>query len=181
MANRETTLHGVFMDVMHVGVLLTGASGVGKSELALELLSRGHRLVADDAPLFTMIDANSVGGSCPELLCDFLEVRGLGVLNIRAMFGNPAVVALAPLELILNLRHMSDEEVGQVDRLRASADSVAVLGVTIPRVTIPVTPGRNLAILAEVAVRNHMLACSGYDAAAEFCDRQRRMLTGDAP
>ncbi len=178
MTTRTATLHGVFMDVMGLGVLLSGVSGVGKSELALELLTRGHRLIADDAPLFTCVAPNAVEGVCPPPLNDFLEVRGLGVINIRAMYGDGAIAERARLQLILHLRLMDDNQLANVDRLRASKDEVSVLGVAVPRITLPVAPGRELAVLTEAAVRNHVLALGGYDAAADFAQRQRRHMAG---
>ena len=177
MTEQKITLHGVFMEVARLGVLLSGASGVGKSELALELLNRGHRLIADDAPEFRRLASGSVEGGCPELLRDFLEVRGLGVINVRAMFGAAAVAPQAELDLILQLKAMSSEQLATVDRLRPSRDTVSVLEKEVPRIVLPVAPGRNLAILAETAVRSHLLILGGRDAAADFIERQRRTLT----
>jgi len=177
MMEQKITLHGVFMEVTRLGVLLSGASGVGKSELALELLNRGHRLIADDAPEFRRLASGSVEGGCPELLRDFLEVRGLGVINVRAMFGAAAVAPQAELDLILQLKAMSSEQLATVDRLRPSRDTVSVLEKEVPRIVLPVAPGRNLAILAETAVRSHLLILGGRDAAADFIERQRRTLT----
>jgi HPr kinase/phosphorylase len=176
MTGQKITLHGVFIEVMQLGVLLSGASGAGKSELALELLNRGHRLIADDAPEFCSQPSGGVRGKCPELLCDFLEVRGLGVINIRAMFGDGAIVPDSELSLILHLKAMSEKQLAAVDRLRPSRDTVIVLEKEVPRITIPVAPGRNLAILAETAVRGHLLGLGGYDAAAEFGRRQQLSL-----
>ena len=177
MMEQKITLHGVFMEVTRLGVLLSGASGVGKSELALELLNRGHRLIADDAPEFRRLASGSVEGGCPELLRDFLEVRGLGVINVRAMFGAAAVAPQAELDLILQLKAMSSEQLATVDRLRPSRDTVSVLEKEVPRIVLPVAPGRNLAILVETAVRSHLLILGGRDAAADFIERQRRTLT----
>jgi HPr kinase/phosphorylase len=178
MGEEKVTLHGVFMEVMRLGVLLAGSSGVGKSELALELLNRGHRLIADDVPEFSRSPSGSVEGRCPEVLRDFLEVRGLGVINVRAMFGDTAVMSGAELNIILQLQLMGGEQLAAVDRLRASRDSVVVLAKQVPRITLPVAPGRNLAILVETAVRSHQLMLGGYDAAAEFSRRQQSSLTG---
>ena len=177
MMEQKITLHGVFMEVTRLGVLLSGASGVGKSELALELLNRGHRLIADDAPEFRRLASGSVEGGCPELLRDFLEVRGLGVINVRAMFGAAAVAPQAELDLILQLKAMSSEQLATVDRLRPSRDNVSVLEKEVPRIVLPVAPGRNLAILAETAVRSHLLMLGGRDAAADFIELQLRTLT----
>ena len=181
MTDQTITLHGVFMEVMQLGVLLSGASGAGKSELALELLNRGHRLIADDAPEFFRSVSGNVQGRSPESLRDFLEVRGLGVINIRAMFGDGAISPLAELKLVLHLQSMDGEQLAGVDRLRPSCDSVIILEQAVPRITLPVAPGRNLAILAETAVRNQLLALSGYDAAADFSRRQQlSLIRGDA-
>lgn len=178
MTSEKAILHGVFMEVMRSGVLLAGASGSGKSELALALLNRGHRLIADDVPEFVRSASGAVVGRCPELLRDFLEVRGLGVVNVRAMFGDAAVVPCTSLDIILRLQAMSGEQLAGVDRLRASRDTVQVLEREVPRITLPVAPGRNLAILVEAAVRNHQLLLGGYDAAADFSERQQSSLTG---
>lgn len=167
---------GVFMEVMGIGVLLTGKSGVGKSELALELLSRGQRLIADDAPEFARIAPDVLNGTCPEPLRDFLEVRGLGVLNVRAMFGDSAIKPGTYLRLIVHLERMTDQQLRTVDRLRGSQHRRTLLGLEIPVVTLPVAPGRNLAVLVEVAVRNHLLRTRGYHAADDFIARQQRQL-----
>ncbi len=170
------TLHGVFMEVRGLGVLLTGESGVGKSELALELVARGHRLIADDAPEFSRIAPDVVRGACPELLQGFLEVRGLGVLNIRAMYGDSAIKKDKNLRLIVHLKPIDDDDVRNIDRLMGSQQDASVLEVAIPRVILPVAPGRDLALLIEAAVRNHILRLSGYDAAQDFIDRQKRFF-----
>lgn len=179
LVGRKTTLHGVFMEVIGVGVLLTGASGVGKSELALELLNRGHHLIADDAPEFVRIGPDVVTGTCPELLRDFLEVRGLGILNIRAMFGDNAIEQSAMLRLSIHLMLLNDAELGMMDRLRPASDTLSILDVEIPRITLPVAPGRDLAVLVEAAVRNHVLSMSGYDSAEDFTARHAQLMTQD--
>ncbi|RMG38829.1 MAG: HPr(Ser) kinase/phosphatase [Gammaproteobacteria bacterium] len=178
--SEKTTLHGVFMEVLGMGVLITGDPAVGKSELALELISRGNRLVADDAPEFTRIAPDIVSGNCPPLLRDFLEVRGLGILNIRAMFGDNAIKHNKYLRLIVHLQPMSDQELATMERLNAREERREVLGVLIPQVTIPVAPGRNLAILVEAAVRAHLLALQGYDATEVFIERQQQALLEDS-
>lgn len=175
------TVHGVFMEVMGIGVLLTGESGVGKSELALELVSRGHRLIADDAPEFSLIAPDTLNGTCPEALRDFLEVRGLGVLNIRAMFGDNAIKQNKYLRLIVHLEQMSSDKLRQIDRLAGNIDTRALLGVDVPRVTLPVAPGRNLAVLVETAVGNHVLRLRGYSSAEHFADKQRRQIEREEP
>lgn len=173
----KTTLHGVYMELFTMGVLITGSAGSGKSELALELLSRGHRLVADDAPEFTKISPELIDGRCPEVLQDCIEVRGLGVLNVRQMFGDAAVKLNKFLRLIIHLETPADGEGDRVyDRLEASSSAQEVLGIPIPRITIPVMTGRNLAVMAEAAVRNFMLKSKGYDAASEFIARHSRLM-----
>ena len=172
----KTTLHGVFMEVFSLGMLITGAASVGKSELALELIARGHRLVADDAAVFAKTAPDVINGHCPEMLRDFLEVRGLGILNIRAMFGDSAIKQNRNLRLILKLEPMNEAEIRKIDRLYGSRDRRDILGVEIPEITLPVAPGRNLAILAEAAARNHMLNLKGFDASKLFMERQSRYL-----
>ena len=172
LAERET-MHGVFLEVLGTGVLLSGMVAVGKSELALELVARGHRLIADDAPEFARIAPDIVSGSCPPLLQDFIEVRGLGLLNIRSMFGNTAIKRSKYLRLIIHLARLDDESLAKMDRLTGSYSTRNVLGLEIPLVTIPVAPGRNMAILMETAVRNYILRQAGYDASEDFVSRQR--------
>ncbi len=173
---KQITLHGVFMEVMGVGVLITGDASIGKSELALELVGRGHRLVADDAPEFARTAPDTLNGRCPAMLQDFLEVRGLGILNIRSMFGDSAIKQNRNLRLIIDLEDMSDERIRQIDRLQGSRATRTILGVEVPEITLPVAPGRNLAVLAEAAVRNHILHLKGYDASAEFITRQTEFM-----
>lgn len=175
----KISLHGVFMEVMGTGVLLAGASNTGKSELALELISRGHRLIADDTPVFTRIAPDLISGSCPKLLREFLEVRGLGLLNIRAMFGDSSIKPSKYLRLVIRLERMSDEQLTKIDRLKGCQDICKVLGIDITEITIPVAPGRNLAVAVETAVRNHILHTKGYDAAQDFINKQQQMVDQD--
>ncbi len=168
--------HGVFMDVLGIGVLLTGESAIGKSELALELLTRGHRLIADDAPMFIRTTPGTLVGHCPEVLHNFLEVRGLGILNIRAMFGDSAVKRSMELQLIVHLAPVEPELLQQLDRLKGTRRKRRILEVEIDEVEIPVAPGRNLAVLVEAAARNHLLYTSGYDSAVEFISRQQELM-----
>lgn len=170
------TLHGVFMEVIGLGVLLTGDASIGKSELALDLISRGHRLIADDAPEFERVAPDTLSGSCPTLLRDFIEVRGLGVLNARAMFGDSAIKPSKYLRLIIRLERMSVEQLARIDRLRGNRDREAILGVEVDKVTLPVAPGRNLAVMVETAVRNQILILKGYDGSQAFLERQQRAL-----
>ncbi len=174
---RRTTLHGVFMEVFTLGVLITGDPGSGKSELALELLNRGHRLIADDAPEFTRISPEIIDGTCPEALQDCLEVRGLGILNVRNMFGDAAIKLNKFLRLIIHLEipHQAAQPRND-DRLRGNTSSTNVLEMQIPTITLPVMAGRNLAIMAEAAVRDYMLKMKGYDAASAFIERHDRII-----
>lgn len=175
LAARQTQ-HGVFMEVMGLGVLLTGPSGVGKSELALELLGRGHRLVADDAPEFRRTGPDAVHGYCPPLLADFIEVRGLGILNVRAMYGDHAVLEHKRLHLIIDLQPEEETAASPIERLGQRDRHREVLGVPIPEVCLVLAPGRDLSVLIEAAVRNHVLRLSGYNAAEDFMQRQRQAM-----
>ncbi len=168
--------HGVMLDVMGIGVLLTGPSGIGKSELALELITRGHRLVADDAPEFVRLTPDTIHGSSPDPLHGFLEVRGLGILNIRAMFGDTAIRERKRLQLVIQLRILDANDLVGIDRLAGSRHLREVLDVGIPELLLPVAPGRNLAVIVEAAVRNHVLLLGGYNAAEDFVERQRRYM-----
>ncbi len=172
----STTLHGVFMEVMGTGVLITGDSNVGKSELALELITRGHRLVADDAPVFSRVAPQLLSGACPDVLKDFMEVRGLGVLNIRAMYGENAIKENKFLRLVIHLESMSNKQQQQLDRLYGARSVQTILGVEIPQVMLPVASGRNLAVMVEAAVRNHLLMEQGHNASDEFVRRQQEFI-----
>ena len=173
----RVTLHGVFMELYSIGVLITGESGSGKSELALELVTRGHRLVADDAPEFTQIAPDVLDGTCPELLQDLLEVRGLGVLNVRQMFGDTAVKKNKYLRLIVHLtKPRLEPEPSGIERLVGDLSVRRVLDLDVPQITLPVMPGRNLAVLAEAAARTHILRAKGVDPAAAFMARHSHFL-----
>ena len=158
------------------GVLVTGSAAIGKSELALDLITRGHRLIADDIVDFYRVTPDSLEGRCPPLLQDFLEVRGLGVLNVRALFGDNAVKPTKPLDLIVHLEMAETFEMQQVDRLKIKSISEKILGVRIPKVVIPVAAGRNIAVLVEVAVRNHVLLLRGINSTRQFMLRQNREM-----
>ena len=177
MNNNSATLHGVFMNVHGTGTLLTGKSGIGKSELALVLINRGHQLIADDAILFSKNQHQKVIGQSPCVLKDFLEVRGLGILNIREMFGDDTIAEQAQLELIVDITLFNQQDLYKLDRLHGQHRNYNVLGDPIPEVTIPVTPGRNLAILVEGAVKNQQLRNSGYIASDEFIKRQQQIMS----
>ena len=168
----RTSLHGVFMDVLGMGVLITGDSGVGKSELGLELISRGHGLVADDVVDVSHTGPKTLEGRCPAMLKNLLEVRGLGLLDIRAIFGETAVRPKMNLKLIVHLAKPNITEAPEYERLPLNAVTQMVLGVTVSKVVIPVAAGRNLAVLLEAAVRNTILKLRGFDPMAEFAARQ---------
>jgi HPr kinase/phosphorylase len=167
----SASLHGVFMDVLGLGVLISGESGLGKSELALELITRGHGLVADDIVDFSRIAPTAVEGRCPPLLQNLLEVRGLGLLDIRAIFGETSVRRKMRLRLIVQLVRRS--AIDDYERLPLEALSEDILGLPIRKVVIPVAAGRNLAVLVEAAVRNTVLQLRGIDTMQEFVERQR--------
>jgi HPr kinase/phosphorylase len=172
----STTLHGVFLDVLEMGVLITGASAIGKSELALELISRGHGLIADDIVEVDRVSPELIEGRCPEVLRDFLEVRGIGILNIRTTFGETSVRPRKSLKLIVHLEDLSDEQFKRLDRMNVNASYQEVLGVKIRKVVIPVAAGRNLAVLVETAVRNFVLNLRGIDSTREFIERQAKLM-----
>ncbi|MCU0969289.1 MAG: HPr(Ser) kinase/phosphatase [Rubrivivax sp.] len=177
----RTTRHGVFMDILGLGVLLTGESGLGKSELGLELISRGHGLVADDAVDIYRISQTSLEGRCPELLMNLLEVRGIGLLDIKAIFGETAVRRKMRVKLIVHLVRKETME-REFERLPYEPLYEDILGLPVRKVVIAVDAGRNLAVLVEAAVRNTVLQLRGIDTYQEFIQRhQRAMEQGDAP
>jgi HPr kinase/phosphorylase len=177
----SVTTHGVFLDVLGMGVLITGASGVGKSELGLELISRGSGLVADDVVEFYRIGPETIEGRCPPILRDFLEVRGLGVLNIRTVFGEAALRPRKNLKLIVHLERPGTDVAPPLERLPLRPGTEEIMGVPIGKVTIPVAAGRNLAVLTEAAVRNHVLQLRGIDSTTEFIERQAQEMNGEQP
>ncbi|MDT4898766.1 MAG: HPr kinase/phosphorylase [Acidobacteriota bacterium] len=174
-----TVRHGVLLDIYGLGVLLEGASGIGKSECALDLVAHGHRLVSDDVVEVRRIGAERLSGTAPELLREHLEIRGLGIINIRDLFGVSAISTSKNIDLSIRLERW--DEASEVDRLGIDAQAVEILGVNVPQVLIPVSPGRNLSTLVETAVRVQLLRVRGYDAAQTFVARHSRMLenTGD--
>ena len=175
----RTTMHGVFMDILGLGVLITGESGLGKSELGLELISRGNGLVADDAVDLYRINQGTIEGRCPELLQNLLEVRGIGLLDIRAIFGEAAVRRKMRLRLIVHLVRKETME-REYERLPYEPLTQDVLGVPIRKVVIQVVAGRNMAVLVEAAVRNTILQMRGINTYQEFVARHRRAMLGDS-
>jgi len=170
------TVHGVYMEVMGMGVLITGESGIGKSELALELLSRNHRLIADDAVELVRVGPNILVGQCPGALSDYLEVRGLGILDVRLMFGETAVRHRKRLHLIVHLERFSKRRVSKIDRLQPNIKMRKLLDVEIPSTVLYVGPGRNLAVLVETATRAHILRVWGINPLEEFIKRQQTLM-----
>jgi HPr kinase/phosphorylase len=171
----RTTRHGVFMDILGLGVLLTGESGLGKSELGLELISRGHGLVADDAVDIYRVSQNSLEGRCPDLLMNLLEVRGIGLLDIKAIFGETAVRRKMRLKLIVHLVRKETME-REFERLPYEPLYEDILGLPVRKVVIAVDAGRNLAVLVEAAVRNTILQWRGIDTYREFIERHQRAM-----
>jgi len=169
------TRHGVFMDILGLGVLLTGESGLGKSELGLELISRGHGLVADDAVDLYKISQSALEGRCPELLLNLLEVRGIGLLDIKAIFGETAVRRKMRLKLIVHLVRKETME-REFERLPYEPLYEDILGIPVRKVVITVDAGRNLAVLVEAAVRNTILQLRGIDTYQEFIERHQRAM-----
>ncbi len=172
--SEKLTMHGVFMEVHSLGLLIQGDSGIGKSELALELITRGHRLIADDAPEFSRVTPDIVSGRCPSLLQDLLEVRGLGVLNVREMYGDSAIKHSKYLRLIIHLFKQSDSAEAE-PRLQSNTEIRNVLGTHVPEISIRVASGRNIAVMVEAAVQNHLINLRGYDANAAFIKRQKTL------
>jgi len=170
----RVTRHGVLVEVYGVGLLLIGESGVGKSETAIELLKRGHRLIADDAVEIKAIDVNVIQGTAPELIRHYVELRGLGVIDVRQIFGSGAVKDYQNIHLVCNIELWRDD--ANYDRLGVTENSVGILGVAVPIVTIPVKPGRNLAVILEVAAMNQRQKFMGYNAAIEFTKQVDRHL-----
>jgi HPr kinase/phosphorylase len=172
----RTTRHGVFMDILGLGVLLTGESGLGKSELGLELISRGHGLVADDAVDLYRVSQTALEGRCPELLMNLLEVRGIGLLDIKAIFGETAVRRKMRLKLIVHLVRQATMD-RDFERLPYEPLNEDILDVSIRKTVIAVDAGRNLAVLVEAAVRNTILQLRGIDTYTEFIARHHKAMT----
>ena len=166
------TRHGVLMDVLGEGILLIGESGIGKSEAAMELIKRGHRLVADDAVEISRVSGNTLVGTAPELIRNYIELRGIGIVNVARLFGMGAVRSDKKIDLVVNIVPWNTEEV--YDRMGLEEHFMDILGVQVPMYTIPVTPGRNLAVILEVAAMNNRQRKMGYNAAMEFTERVNR-------
>ena len=166
------TRHGVLVEVYGEGILLIGDSGIGKSEAAVELLKRGHRLIADDAVEIKRIGASTLIGTAPELIRNYIELRGIGIINVAKLFGMGAVRDQNEINLVVNIVHWNTQEV--YDRLGLEEQYMEILGVNIPMNTIPITPGRNLAMILEVAAMNNRQKKMGYNAALEFTEQINR-------
>ncbi|MEW6374585.1 MAG: HPr(Ser) kinase/phosphatase [Thermodesulfobacteriota bacterium] len=164
--NPTSSIHGVLMDVFGVGVLLLGKSGIGKSECALDLILRGHRLVADDMVYIQKRSPSSVIGSGFEVIQHHMEVRGLGIINVRSLFGVEAIRERKKIELVMELMEWDTQR--EYDRLGFEEEKYSILDVELPMLRIPVTPARNLTTIIEVAARNYLLKVMGYDSALEF-------------
>jgi HPr kinase/phosphorylase len=173
MAPREIR-HGVLMDILGLGVFITGESGIGKSECALDLIARGHGLVADDTVEIRCRDQSVLIGTCPELTRHHIEVRGIGLINVTDLFGVSATRSSKRLELIVRLERW--DEAREYDRLGLDTATTDLLGVPVPIVTMPVGPGRNVAMLVEVAARNQILRTRGRHAAQQLAERLERRL-----
>jgi HPr kinase/phosphorylase len=171
----RSTMHGVFMDILGLGVMITGESGLGKSELGLELISRGNGLVADDAVDLYRVNQTTIEGRCPELLQNLLELRGIGLLDIRAIFGETAVRRKMRLKLIVHLVRRQTME-REYERIPYEPLKQDVLGIPIRKVVIQVEAGRNIAVLVEAAVRNTILQLRGINTFDEFVERQRKAM-----
>lgn len=173
---RKTSLHGVFLSVRNVGTLIQGPSGIGKSEVALDLINRGHRLIADDVVRIYRSSPYKISGYCPELLRGHLEIRGLGILDIADIFGYTAIMDSMPVDLIVQLEY---DEAGRgpiPDRLNPLIRNRDILETSVPEITIRVAPGRNIAILIEAAVRTHIQYQFGKDPVQAFVDKQQNLL-----
>ena len=161
-----TTIHGVLVDVYGVGVLITGSSGIGKSETALELVKRGHRLVADDAVEIRQTADHQLFGSAPDLIKHLLEIRGIGIINVMTLFGAGAIRSVKRISIVMALENWQQDK--QYDRIGLDEEKTQIIDTEIPLLTIPVRPGRNIAVIIEVAAMNYRLKVMGYNAAQQF-------------
>jgi len=170
------TVHGVFLEVIGVGVLLSGRSGIGKSECALDLVLRGHRFVADDVIHVDKLGPATLVARGDELTGHYMEIRGLGIINIRDLFGATATTRMKKMELVIRIEEWDPSR--EYDRLGLEDGTVEILGVRLPSLLVPISPGRNLATIVEVGVRNHLLKQLGVHSAREFVERQARRAGG---
>ena len=170
----HTTLHGVLVDVYGIGVLIKGESSIGKSETALELVQRGHRLVADDAVEIRQLDESMLLGQSPELLRHFLEIRGIGIIDVRSLYGVGAVKNSKSIDLVIHLESWNEDK--YYDRLGLDKEYEEILGVNIEKLVVPVKPGRNTAMVVEVAAMNFRQKGMGYDAAQEFTKKLSNLI-----
>ncbi|MDF2546387.1 HPr(Ser) kinase/phosphatase [Anaerosolibacter sp.] len=168
------TRHGVLVEVYGIGILMVGESGIGKSETALELIKRGHRLVADDAVEIKRVDNSTLVGSAPEVIRHFMEIRGVGILDVVQLFGVGAVRNTKAIDLVIELENWKDQK--QYDRLGMDEEYINILGVDLPKNTIPIKPGRNLAMIVEVAARNHRQKRMGFNAAETLNNRLLKQM-----
>ena len=165
----RVTRHGVLVEVHGEGILLIGDSGIGKSETAIELVKRGHRLIADDAVEIRRVSAKSLVGSAPENIRHFIELRGIGIVNVRRIFGIGSVKMTEKIDMVVRMEPWDSQKV--YDRMGLESEQEEILGIKVPRVTIPVKPGRNLAIILEVAAMNNRQKKMGYNSAEELMKR----------
>jgi len=174
----SATIHGVLVDVYGVGMLITGGSGIGKSETALELVKRSHRLVADDAVEIRQTSDGQLHGSAPELIRHLLEIRGLGIINVMTLFGAGAVRTLKRISVVVKLEIWQPDK--QYDRLGLDEETTRIIDTDVPFVTVPVRPGRNLAVIIEVAAMNFRLKRMGYNAALQFTNKLTETIADDS-
>ena len=163
------TRHGVFVEIYGEGILIVGDSGIGKSEAAIELIKRGHRLIADDAVVIKRVDSKTLMGSAPELIRNYIELRGIGVVDVRRIFGLSSVKWTEKIDLIVQLETWKPGT--EYDRIGNEYHYMDILDVKVPHITIPIQPGRNLAVILEVAAMNNRQKRQGYDSAKEFAER----------
>jgi HPr kinase/phosphorylase len=173
----STTVHGVLVDVYGIGILITGQSGIGKSETALELVKRGHRLIADDAVEIRQVAENVLIGNAPELIKHLLEIRGVGIINVMTLFGAGAVRNVKKITVVVRLEAWQQDK--QYDRLGLDEEKTKIIDTELPLVTIPVRPGRNLAVIVEVAAMNWRLKRMGYNAAQQFTNKLTETMIED--
>ncbi len=173
----QITLHGVLMELYGLGVLLLGESGIGKSECALDLITRGHRLISDDTVQVKRI-GDKLEGTSPEIIQGHLEIRGLGIINVKDLFGVSAVGNGKQIELCIHLQPWN--KVDEIERLGADIYTEDIFGVQVPKVVLPISPGRNISTLVETAVRVQLLRLNGYDGAQKFIERHTEMLRREA-